>query len=108
MLTKHNIKYVGLQIRRISSFLLLVKDDLERDLRECAAFPVRVSRCTSDRLVDPSTSKPPLQLARLIERVTRNFGDKMLTDVFFLGVAKEFDTVWVEGILYKLKILSFH
>jgi hypothetical protein len=35
-----------------------------------------------------------LQLARLVEIVTRNFGEKQLTGAVFLDVAKAFDTVW--------------
>jgi hypothetical protein len=34
-----------------------------------------------------------LQLARLVERITRNFGEKRLTGAIFLDVAKAFDTV---------------
>jgi hypothetical protein len=34
-----------------------------------------------------------LQLARLIERITRNFGEKRLTRAVFVDVAKAFDTV---------------
>jgi hypothetical protein len=34
-----------------------------------------------------------LQLARLVERITRNFGEKKLTDAVFLDVAKAFDTI---------------
>jgi hypothetical protein len=34
-----------------------------------------------------------LQLARLVERITRNFGGKRLTGALFLDVAKAFDTV---------------
>jgi hypothetical protein len=34
-----------------------------------------------------------LQLARLVERITRNFGEKRLTGAVFLAVAKAFDTV---------------
>jgi len=34
-----------------------------------------------------------LQLARLVERITRNFGEKRLTGAVFLDVAKAFDTV---------------
>jgi hypothetical protein len=48
-----------------------------------------------------------LQLARLVERITRNFGEKRLTGVVFLDVAKAFDTVWIDGLLYKLMILNF-
>jgi hypothetical protein len=47
-----------------------------------------------------------LQLARLV-RVTRNFNEKRLTVAVFLDVAKAFDTVWVDGLLYKLIILNF-
>ena len=48
-----------------------------------------------------------LQLARLIERVARNFDEKRLTGAVFLDVAKAIDTVWDDGLLHKLTILSF-
>ena len=48
-----------------------------------------------------------LQLARLVERITRNFGGKRLTGTVFLDVAKEFDTVWIDGLLYRLTLLNF-
>ena len=48
-----------------------------------------------------------LQLARLVEKITRNFGERRLTGAVFLEVAKAFDTVWIEGLLYKLTILNF-
>jgi len=34
-----------------------------------------------------------LQLARLVERITSNFGEKRLTGAVFLDVAEAFDTV---------------
>jgi len=37
-----------------------------------------------------------LQLAGLVERITRNFGEKRLTGAVFLDVAKAFDTVWID------------
>jgi hypothetical protein len=48
-----------------------------------------------------------LQLARLVERITRNFGEKRLTGAVFLDVAKAFDTVWIDSLLYKLTLLDF-
>jgi len=48
-----------------------------------------------------------LQLARFIERITRNFGEKRLTGAVFLDVAKAFDTVWIDGLLYKLTLFNF-
>jgi hypothetical protein len=48
-----------------------------------------------------------LQLVRLVEKITRNFGEKRLTGVVFLDVAKAFDTVWIDGLLYKLTLLNF-
>ena len=48
-----------------------------------------------------------LQLARLFERITRNFGERRLTGAVFLDVVKAFETVWIEGLLYKLTILNF-
>jgi len=48
-----------------------------------------------------------LQLARLVERITRNFGGKSLTGAVFFDVAKAFDTVWIDGLLYKLTLLNF-
>jgi hypothetical protein len=46
----------------------------------------------------------PLQLAHLVERITRNFGEKRLTGVGFLDVA--IDTVWTDGLLYKRTLLN--
>jgi hypothetical protein len=34
-----------------------------------------------------------LQLARLVEKITRNFGEKRLRGTVFLDVAKAFDTI---------------
>jgi len=48
-----------------------------------------------------------LQLARLFLRITRNFGEKRLTGTVFLDVAKAFDTIWIDGLLYKLTLLYF-
>jgi hypothetical protein len=48
-----------------------------------------------------------LQLARLVERVTRNIGEKTLTCAIFLDAAKTFNTVWVDGLLFKLTALNF-
>jgi len=48
-----------------------------------------------------------LQLARLVERITRNFGEKRLTGAVFFNVAKAFDTVWIDSLLYKLTLLNF-
>jgi len=48
-----------------------------------------------------------LQLARLVERITRNFGGKRLTGAVFLDVTKALDTVWIDGLLFKLTILNF-
>jgi len=47
-----------------------------------------------------------LQLACLVERISRNFGEKRLTGAVFLDVAKAFNTVWVYGPLYTLKLLN--
>jgi hypothetical protein len=48
-----------------------------------------------------------LQLASLVERVSRNLSEKRLTVAVFLDVAKAFDTVWVNGLAYKLMVLNF-
>jgi len=48
-----------------------------------------------------------LQLACLVERITRNLDKKRLTGAIFLDVTKAFDTVWVNGLLYKLTLLNF-
>jgi len=47
-----------------------------------------------------------MQLARLVERTTRNFGEKRLTGAVFLDVAKAFDTVWIDALLYNLTLLT--
>jgi retron-type reverse transcriptase len=40
-------------------------------------------------------------------KVSRNFGEKRLTGALFLDVAKTFDTVWIDGLAYKLIALKF-
>jgi len=40
-----------------------------------------------------------LQLARLVERIARNFDEKRLTDAVFLDVAKVYDTFSINGLL---------
>jgi hypothetical protein len=55
--------------------------------------------------LDPGISRPcswPL----LVERINRNFGEKRLTGAVFLDVAKAFDTIWSDGLLYKLTLLN--
>jgi hypothetical protein len=47
------------------------------------------------------------KLARLVGRITRNFGEKRIAGAVFLDVAKAFDTVWIVGLLCKLTILNF-
>jgi hypothetical protein len=39
-------------------------------------------------------------LARLVERITRDFCEKRLTGAVILDVTKAFDTVWIDGLLY--------
>jgi hypothetical protein len=46
------------------------------------------------------------QLACLVERITRNFGEKRLTGAVFLDVAKALDTVLIDGLLYKRTFLN--
>jgi hypothetical protein len=41
-----------------------------------------------------------LYLPRLVERITRNFGEKTLKGAVFLDEDKAFDTVWIDGLLY--------
>jgi hypothetical protein len=48
-----------------------------------------------------------LQLARLVERITRNFGEKELTGAVFLDEAKAFDTIWIDGLLYEITLVNF-
>jgi hypothetical protein len=54
-----------------------------------------------------SNHSTALQVASLVERVTRNFGEKRLTDAAVLDVAKDFDLVWIDILLYKLTVLNF-
>jgi hypothetical protein len=67
----------------------------ERGLKREEQFGIRPRHSTS------------LQLARLFERITRYFGEKRLTGAVFLDVAKAFDTVWIDTLLYKLTLLNF-
>jgi len=39
-----------------------------------------------------------MQLACLIEKITRNFGEKRLTGAVFLDMAKAFEIVWINGL----------
>jgi len=48
-----------------------------------------------------------LQLVRLVEKITRNFGEKRQTGAVYLDVAKAFDTVWIDDLLYKRTFLYF-
>jgi hypothetical protein len=72
----------------------ILKEVSERGLLRDEQFGFRPKHSTS------------LQLARLVERVTRNFGEKRLTDAIFLDVAKAFGTVWVDGLVYRLTVLN--
>lgn len=42
------------------------------------------------------------QLLRLVNKITQGFNTKLFTAVAFLDVAKAFDKVWHDGLLYKL------
>jgi hypothetical protein len=46
-------------------------------------------------------------MARLVERITKNFDEKRLTGPHFLDVTKAFDTAWIDDLLYKLTLLNF-
>ena len=48
-----------------------------------------------------------LQLAHLVERITRNFSKKRLTGEVFLDMAKAFNTIWIDGLLYNLMLLHY-
>jgi hypothetical protein len=48
-----------------------------------------------------------LQLAPIVERITRNLGEERPRGAVFLDVAKVFDTVWIDGLPYKLTLLNF-
>ena len=73
----------------------ILKEISERGLLRDEQFGFRPKHSTS------------LQLACLVKRVTRNFGEKRLTGAVFLDVAKAFDTVWVDSLVYKLTVLNF-
>jgi len=47
------------------------------------------------------------QLARLVERINRNFGEKRFSGAVYFDGDKAFDTVWIDGLLYKLTLLNF-
>jgi hypothetical protein len=47
-----------------------------------------------------------LQLASLVERITKNVGKNKLTGAVFIDVGKALDTVWIDG-LYKVTLLNF-
>jgi hypothetical protein len=43
----------------------------------------------------------------LVERMSRKFDEKKLTGPVFLDVDKAFDTVWFDGLPYKITVLNF-
>ena len=47
-----------------------------------------------------------MKLARLVEIITRIFSEKKLKVAVFLDVAKAFDTIWIDDLLYKLTLLN--
>ena len=55
----------------------------------------------------PPRRSTSLQLARLVDGISRNIGEKRLTGAVFLDVAKAFDTVWIDGLLHMLSLLNF-
>ena len=48
-----------------------------------------------------------LHLDRLVNRITRNFGEKRLRGAVFFDVAEAFDTVRIDGLLYRVTLLTF-
>jgi hypothetical protein len=46
-----------------------------------------------------------LQLASLVKRANRNFDKRRLAGPGYMDVVKVFDTVWVDGLAYKLEFL---
>ena len=48
-----------------------------------------------------------LQLARLVERARRINEQRHLIGAVFLDVAKASDSIWIEGLLYKLTLREF-
>jgi hypothetical protein len=48
-----------------------------------------------------------LQLAHLVERITINFCQTSFYGSHFLDVTKAFDTAWIFGFIYKLRLLNF-
>jgi hypothetical protein len=39
--------------------------------------------------------------------MSRNFGEERLKGAVYLDVAKAFDNVWFDGLIYKLAVLNF-
>ena len=82
-------------IRKMFEKILFTKNLSEVSRRECL---------DDEQCVFTPKHRTGLQLARLIERVPRNFGGRKLTGAVFLEFAKTFDTVWVDGLFYKLTL----
>ena len=53
------------------------------------------------------SNRTALQLSCPVERVSRNFDEKRLKGAVFLYVAKAFDTVFVDSLLYKINFPSY-
>jgi hypothetical protein len=95
---------------RVSSILIRGKDPaLPSSYRTISplytigkVFEKIISRCgllRDERFVFRPKHSTSLRLTRLVERVSRNLGEKQLTGAVFLHVAKAFDTVWVDGLV---------
>lgn len=59
----------------------------------------RILSKRATRILGSGPNSASFQLARRVESVTRNFGEKRPSGAVFLDVAKAFDTVWVDGLL---------
>jgi hypothetical protein len=97
LLSYRSISLLGTIGKLFEKILLarILHDVSERGLTRDEQFGFRPRQSTS------------LQLARLVERITRNFGENRLTGAVFLDVDKAFDTVYIDGLLYKLTLLKF-
>lgn len=52
--------------------------------------------CVTTSVVFQPRHRTTLYLVGLVERVNRNFDDKLLTGAVFIDVAKAFETMWVK------------
>uniref|UniRef100_A0A2S2QX23 Putative RNA-directed DNA polymerase n=1 Tax=Sipha flava TaxID=143950 RepID=A0A2S2QX23_9HEMI len=60
----------------------------------------------TDRVIEEPNHSTTQQLLRITEHISNGFEKKEHTGAAFLDIAKTFDKIWLDGLLYKFKCLN--